>query len=200
MASEGTCCVTTVWPLCDHWPLRFCHIWMWEVLGRDSGQRVYFPVLGMLESGLSNSTVSYADRYCEGGGDENDQRDGWNRERWQGEDGRSNVVTRRMRKGEKHDMQEGDGEKVTVETEGWTMGQERIEVDVTGGKMKGRKEVRVDMSKGKPITGMTAGRKEAGKKGTTEKVANRKDIYGRLHFAKDRQDIKQGKTCLSSGG
>ena len=50
------------------------------------------------------------------------------------------------------------------------MGQERTEVHVTGGKMKGRKEVRVDMSKGKPITG----RKEAGKKGTTEKAAGGK--------------------------
>ena len=89
---------------------------------------------------------------------------------------------------EKPDMQEGDGEKVTVEKEGGTRGQEMREVDATGGKTNGRKEVRVDMSKGKSITGMTAGRKEAGKKGTTEKVANRKDIYGRLHFAKDIQD------------
>ena len=42
------------------------------------------------------------------------------------------------------------------------MGQERREVHVTGGKMKGRKEVRVDVSKGK--SGMMTGRKEAGKK------------------------------------
>ena len=63
----------------------------------------------------------------------------------------------------KHDMQEGDGEKVTVD-EGRTMGQERREVHVTGGMMKGRKEVRVDVSKGKLITGMVTGRKEAGKK------------------------------------
>ncbi|KAK2182369.1 hypothetical protein NP493_355g00000 [Ridgeia piscesae] len=65
------------------------------------------------------------------------------------------------------------GEKVTVEDEG-EMGQERREVHVTGGKMKGRKEVRIDVSKGKSITRMMTGRKEAGKKGTTEKEAGRK--------------------------
>ena len=54
------------------------------------------------------------------------------------------------------------------------MGQERREVHVTGGKMKARKEVRVNVSKRKSITGMMAGRKEAGKKGTTEKAAGRK--------------------------
>ena len=43
------------------------------------------------------------------------------------------------------------------------MGQERRRVHVTGGKMKGRKEVRVDVSKGKAIIGMVTGRKEAGK-------------------------------------
>ena len=33
-------------------------------------------------------------------------------------------------------------------------------------------------------------------------IENRKGIYGRLHFAKDRQDIKQRRRpcCLSSGG
>ena len=32
-------------------------------------------------------------------------------------------------------------------------------------------------------------------------IENRKSICGRLHFAKDRQDVKQGKICycLSSG-
>ncbi len=65
-------------------------------------------------------------------------------------------------------MQEGDGEKVTVEKEGGTRGQEMREVDATGGKMKGTKEVRVDV---KSITGMMTGRKEVGKKGTTEKAA-----------------------------
>ena len=40
------------------------------------------------------------------------------------------------------------GEKETVEEGGGVMGQERREVHVTGGKMKGRKEVRVDISKG----------------------------------------------------
>ena len=69
-------------------------------------------------------------------------------------------------------MQEGDREKVTVEEDGgkWN----KREVQVTGGKMKGRKEVRVDASKGKSIIGMMTGRKEAGKKGTTEKGAGRK--------------------------
>ena len=42
------------------------------------------------------------------------------------------------------------------------MGQERREVHVIRGIMKGRKEVRVDVSKGKSIRGMMAGRKEAG--------------------------------------
>ena len=36
---------------------------------------------------------------------------------------------------------------------GGTIGQERREVHVTGRKMKGRKEVRVDVSKGKSIQG-----------------------------------------------
>ena len=52
------------------------------------------------------------------------------------------------------------------------MGQKRRVVHVTGGKMKGRKEVRVDVLKGKSIAG--AGRKEAGMKGTTEKVTEEK--------------------------
>ena len=64
-------------------------------------------------------------------------------------------------------------EKVTVE-EGGTMGQERREVHVTGGKMKGRKEVRVDLLKAKSITRILTGRKEAGKKETTEKAAEGK--------------------------
>ena len=67
-------------------------------------------------------------------------------------------------------MQEGDGEKVTVEKEGGTRGQETRVVDATGGKMKGRKEVRVDVTKRKSITRMMTGRKEARKKGTTEKA------------------------------
>ena len=37
--------------------------------------------------------------------------------------------------------------------------------------MKGRKHVRVDVSKGKSIIGMMTGKKEARKKGTTEKGA-----------------------------
>ena len=59
---------------------------------------------------------------------------------------------------------------MTVETERGAMRQERREVHVTGGKMKGRKEVIVDVSKGKLITGMITGRNGAGKKGTTEKA------------------------------
>ena len=55
-------------------------------------------------------------------------------------------------------------------------GNRRGEVHVTGGKIKGRKEVRVYVSKGKSITGMMTGRKEAGKKGTTEKVAGRRSM------------------------
>ena len=43
-------------------------------------------------------------------------------------------------------------DKVTVEKEGGTRGQEMIEVDATGGKTKGRKELRVDMTKRKSIT------------------------------------------------
>ena len=54
------------------------------------------------------------------------------------------------------------------------MGQERREVHVTGGKVNGRKEVRVNVPKGKSITGMMTGRKDAGKKGTTEKAGGRK--------------------------
>ena len=56
------------------------------------------------------------------------------------------------------------GEKVTVD-EGVTMGQEMIEADATGGKTKGRKELRVDVTRRKSITRMVSGRKEAGKKG-----------------------------------
>ena len=67
-------------------------------------------------------------------------------------------------------MQEGDGEKVTVEKEGGKTRQEMREVHMPGGKMKGRKEMRVDVTKWKSITGMMTRRKEAGKKGT-EKMA-----------------------------
>ena len=58
-------------------------------------------------------------------------------------------------------------EKVTVPKEGGTRGQEMIEVDATGGKTKGRKELRVDVTKRKSITRTMSGRKETGKKGTT---------------------------------
>ena len=57
---------------------------------------------------------------------------------------------------------------------GGTRGQEMREDDATGGKMKGRKEGRVDVTKRKSITRMMTGRTEAGKKGTTEKAAGGK--------------------------
>ena len=66
------------------------------------------------------------------------------------------------------------GEKVTVEKEGGTRGQEMREVDATGGKTNGRKEVRGDVTKRKLITRTMTGRKETGKKGTTEKAAGGK--------------------------
>ena len=66
------------------------------------------------------------------------------------------------------------GEKVTVEKEGGTRGQEMREVDATGGKTNGRKEVRGDVTKRKSITRTMSRRKETGKKGTTEKAAGGK--------------------------
>ncbi|KAK2169009.1 hypothetical protein NP493_1208g01032 [Ridgeia piscesae] len=64
--------------------------------------------------------------------------------------------------------------KVTGEKEGGTRGQEMREVDATGGKTNGRKEVRGDVTKRKSITKTMTGRKETGKKGTTEKAAGGK--------------------------
>ena len=55
------------------------------------------------------------------------------------------------------------GEKVTVEKEGGTRGQEMREVDATGGKTNGRKELRGDVTKRKSITRTMTGRKETGK-------------------------------------
>ena len=77
-------------------------------------------------------------------------------------------------------------EKVTVEKEGGRRGQEMIEVDATGGKTKGRKELRVDMTKRKSITRKMSGRKDTGKKGTTEiaaggKVSNKGDAKRRSY-------------------
>ena len=66
------------------------------------------------------------------------------------------------------------GEKVTVEKEGGTRGQEMREVDATGGKTNGRKEVSGDVTKRKSITRTMTGRKETGKKGTREKAAGGK--------------------------
>ena len=48
------------------------------------------------------------------------------------------------------------------------------EVDATGGKTNGKKEVRGDVTKRKSITRTMTGRKETGKKGTTEKAAGGK--------------------------
>ena len=61
-----------------------------------------------------------------------------------------------------------------------------IEVGTTGGKMKGRKEVRVDVTKLKSITRIMTGIREAGKKGTTEKnsrgkVSNQGDAKRRSY-------------------
>ena len=63
------------------------------------------------------------------------------------------------------------------------MGQERRDVHVTGGTMKGRNEVKVDVLKVKSTTGMVTGRKEAGKKGTIEKAAGEK--------VNDQVDVKK---------
>jgi len=54
------------------------------------------------------------------------------------------------------------------------MGHERREVHVTRGKMNGRKEVRVNVPKGKSITGMMTGRKEAGEKEQQRRRQGRK--------------------------
>ncbi|KAK2190037.1 hypothetical protein NP493_91g02006 [Ridgeia piscesae] len=99
------------------------------------------------------------------------------------------------------------GEKVTVEKEGGTSGQEMREVDATGGKTNGRKEVRGDVTKRKSITRTMAGRQERQEREEQQrkrqgKVSNQdakrrsyseaviegalrteKSIYGRLHFA-----------------
>ena len=72
------------------------------------------------------------------------------------------------------------GDKVTVEKEGGTRRQEMRDVDATGGKMKGRKEGRVDVTKRKSIIRTMTGRKEAGKKGTTEKAAGEKSATGEM--------------------
>ena len=56
------------------------------------------------------------------------------------------------------------GEKVTVEKEGGTRGQEMREVDATGGKTNGRKEVRGDVIKRKSITRTMTGEKRLERK------------------------------------
>ena len=74
-------------------------------------------------------------------------------------------------------------EKVTVEKEGGTRGQEMREVDATGGKTNGRKEVRGDVTKRKSITRMMTKekrperkeqqRKRQGEKSATREMQNR---------------------------
>ena len=66
------------------------------------------------------------------------------------------------------------GEKVAVENEGVTVSHEKREVHATGGKMKGRKEMREDVTNMMSITGMMTGRKEAGEKRYTEDTAGEK--------------------------
>ena len=61
------------------------------------------------------------------------------------------------------------------------MGQGRRKVHVTGGKMKGRKEVRIVVSKGMSITRMMTGGKEAGKKRTIEKATGEYE-YEYIYF------------------
>ena len=94
--------------------------------------------------------------------------------------------TNRKRTTENMTCRKVTGAKETVEKDGETRGQEKKEVDATGGKMKGRKEVRVDVTKRRSITRMMAGRKEAGRKGTTEieaggKVSNQGDAKRRSY-------------------
>ena len=68
-------------------------------------------------------------------------------------------------------MQESDGVKVTVEKQGEGNGTGEKGSSWDRRTVKGRKEVRVDVTKGKLITGMMSGRKETGKKGKTENAA-----------------------------
>ncbi|KAK2190590.1 hypothetical protein NP493_75g08021 [Ridgeia piscesae] len=111
------------------------------------------------------------------------------------------------------------GEKVTIEKEGGTRGQEIV--DATGGKTNGRKEMRGDVTKRKSITRTMTGRKETGKKGTAEKAAGgkvsnqgdakrrsyseaviegalrtRKGIYGRLHLRKTDGTLSKGEDVV----
>ncbi|KAK2193595.1 hypothetical protein NP493_11g06027 [Ridgeia piscesae] len=64
------------------------------------------------------------------------------------------------------------GEKVTVEKEGGRRGQEMREVEATGGKTNGRKEVRVDVTKRKSIT-RTDDRKKRDKKERNNRESGR---------------------------
>ncbi|KAK2190179.1 hypothetical protein NP493_87g03010 [Ridgeia piscesae] len=75
------------------------------------------------------------------------------------------------------------GEKVTIEKEGGTRGQEMREVDATGGKTNG-KEMRGDVTKRKSITRTMTGRKETGKENRESgrgKVSNQGDAKRRSY-------------------
>ncbi|KAK2150528.1 hypothetical protein NP493_2768g00001 [Ridgeia piscesae] len=95
-----------------------------------------------------------ANGYCEGDAE------------WREGDCKDNKWRKNNRK---HDMQEGDRGESDSREGGRDKGQEMREVDATGGKTNGRKEVRGDVTKRKSITRTMTGRKETGKKGTTEK-------------------------------
>ena len=77
------------------------------------------------------------------------------------------------------------GEKVTVEKEGGTRGQEMREVDATGGKTNGRKEVRGDVTKRKSITRTMTGRRDRKERNNREsgggKVSNQGDAKRRSY-------------------
>ena len=87
------------------------------------------------------------------------------------------------------------GEKVTVEKEGGTRGQEMREVDATGGKTNGRKEMRGDVTKRKSITRTMTGQKETGKKGTTEKAA-----WGKVSNQGDAKRRSYSDAVIDRGG
>ena len=73
------------------------------------------------------------------------------------------------------------GEKVTVEKEGGTKGQDMREVDATGRKTNGRKEVRVDVTKRKSMTRTMTGRKETGKERNNRESGNQGDAKRRSY-------------------
>ena len=126
---------------------------------RDNGGRVYVPMFRVLESDYLTAELARRTDIVKGM-----QSGGRMIARTtNGERTTGNMTCRKV-----------TGEKVTVEKEGGTWGQEMREVDATGGKTNGRKEVRGDVTKRKSITRTMTGRKETGKKRTTEKAAGGK--------------------------